>query len=224
MESTSFDLSQLMVLVALGGVALIALVMALLAFVGGAAWFVRRGAGANPKGHAEMLSGLGYMPAGDDQWAIDLPQTKLVFTNQSGWRWSVQLPRYNTLTLEVVERLPGVEAPPGAFDPRNPELANRFYVSSKLPAQTIALLGARKVSHAMLAMPYLSLALRGDELVIDDAQCQSLARMLGTGAVPGTSQTLDAEAEVHQAVLTLVTAILGTLYSRLTGTLLPEHR
>lgn len=185
-----------------------------------------RGSSPDPEARQDTLTSLGYAPAGPNRWSRPMKNSSLVFeeTEGGGWRWSVQLPRYNTLTLQVEERSGGA-ALPNAFATEVPAIDQRFVVSSPLAAQTLALVTAPKVNNAMLAMPHLSLSLRADELVLDDPSLQGMRALLGGEPAVGASQeSLDAEIENHQAAATLVTAILGTLYSRLTGTLLPEHR
>ncbi|HHO53171.1 MAG TPA: hypothetical protein ENK18_20425 [Deltaproteobacteria bacterium] len=191
----------------------------------GLLWRRFRGSGPDPQAREDTLLSLGYAPAGPNRWSRPIKNTALIFEElDGGWRWSVQLPRYNTLTLAVEERSGG-KSLPNSFATEVPAIDERFLVSSHLAAQALALVTAAKVNNAMLAMPYLSMSLRADELVLDDPQLRSMRALLGGEPQVGTSsESLEAEIEAHQAAATLVTAILGTLYSRLTGTLLPEHR
>lgn len=209
------------------GVALLAVAMAVLAAVvvavGVSWWWAsrRRGAG-RAVDRLPALRDLGYEAVGPGQWRMELPRTQLCFEEapDGGWRWTVALPRYNTLALRIAEQgAPG----PGLgqlFESRVPELDQRFVLSSPLPAQTLALVMSPKVGHALLAMPWLRLELSGDELVIGEGR-EGLRRL--AAQAPGSSPVA-LEVELHQRVTALVLAILGTLYSRLTGTLLPEHR
>ncbi len=164
----------------------------------------------------EWLEDLSYRPTGPHQWSRPTVGAVIVFHDtgapkQKGFRWSVQLPRYNTLTLEVAERAAqGAPTGPGVFLTEVPEIDARFVVRSPLAAQTMALLTNPRVVKAMLAMPYLQMVLRADELVLHDSERACLDR-------PG------GEREMHLAVATLVTAMLTTLYAQ-SGTLLPEHR
>lgn len=165
----------------------------------------------------EFLEELSYQATGDHDWTRPTVGAAIVFHDvgspkQEGFRWSVQLPRYNTLTLEIVERAAPDPSPTGSgvFLTEMPEVDARFVVRSPLAHQTMALLTNPRVVKAMLAMPYLHLVLRADELVLYDAQRTCLRQ-------PG------GEHEMHMAVATLVTAMLTTLYAQ-SGTLLPEHR
>lgn len=202
---------------------LAALGVAVLATVGVAAfWWIRSQGGAGSGAGVESsIESLGYEPNGSGQWKMRMARTDLLFEHSDGggWRWIVNLPRYNTLTLRVEERAnPSRGSAIGEiFETRNPEFDQRFEVSSPLPAQTLALLMDPKVVGAMLGMPFLSLTLKGDELVIADAQRVGLQR-----APRDTGRS--AEVEVHRAVVGLVMSIVGTLYARGSGTLLPQHR
>jgi len=163
------------------------------------------------------LEEMGYQSTGPHEWTRPAVGASIVFHDegtpkQKGFRWSIQLPRYNTLTLEIVERAAPDPTPTGqgVFLTEIPEVDARFVVRSPLAAQTMALLTNPRVVKAMLAMPHLQLVLRADELVLHDAERVSLDK-------PG------GEPEMHMAVATLVTAMLTTLYAQ-SGTLLPEHR
>ncbi|MEM6925862.1 MAG: hypothetical protein AAF602_02950 [Myxococcota bacterium] len=202
-----------------GAVALVAIaigVALVLAAVALVVW--SRGPGERrPAGREGWLEDLTYMKTGPTQWTRPTLGASIVFHDagspkQTGFRWSVQLPRYNTLTLEVAERAAPNAVPtgPGVFMTGVPEVDARFVVRSELPAQTMALLTNKRMVKAMLAMPYLQLVLRADELVLHDGEQVSLSK-------PG------GEEEMHMAVATLVTAMLTTLYAQ-SGTLLPEHR
>lgn len=164
-----------------------------------------------------MLDELSYRSTDTYEWTRPTVGASIVFHDagtpkQRGFRWSVKLPRYNTLTLEVVERTAPDVSPTGGgvFKTEIPELDQRFIVRSPLAAQTMALLTNPRVVKAMMAMPHLSMVLRADELVLHDANRTCLSLSGG-------------EKEMHLAVATLVTAMLTTLYAQ-SGTLLPEHR
>ena len=169
-----------------------------------------RGGGTTPE---KVLDELGYERIDPGHWRLRLQREELHFHDEGadGLRWSVQLPRYNTLTLQVEERSRAPANMVGSlFESRQPALDQRFVFSSVLPAQTLALIMEPRVGHAMLAVPVLSLLLKGDELVIRDAD--------------GACAKAKGPAEMHRAMVTLVVAVLGTLYSKASGTLLPEHR
>ncbi len=190
-------------------------------------WLRRlRGGSVNPQAREDTLLSLGYAPAGPGKWSRPVKGSSLLFEElpDGGWRWLVRMNRYNTLTLQVEERSSGAQLPK-IFSTEVPAIDARFLVSSPLASQTLALVTAPKVNNAMLAMPYLSLRLEADELILEDPDLQCLRTLLKAEPRIGADKAnLEAEFETHQAAATLVTAILGTLYSRLTGTLLPEHR
>jgi hypothetical protein len=85
-----------------------------------------------------------------------------------------------------------------------------------MAVQTVALLKNKKVANAMLAMPYLSMRLKGDELVFEDPNRTGAAGKDGAAAVEG-------EKEAHLMVAAMITQLFGSLYA-FNGTLLPEHR
>lgn len=211
----------MMVLVGLVVLGMVALAGAGLV-VGLVLWSRSRGqaGGAVAPLRTEVLESLGYEPFGS-QWRMRMARSDLLFEPVGdGWRWSVTLPRYNTLTLRVDERANRNRPAPWGeiFETRNPEIDERFEVSSPLPAQTLALLMDPKVTTAMLGMPFLSMSLKGDELVIDDPALQ------GVAAAARRATGRSAEVEVHRSVVALVMSIHGALYSRGSGTLLPQHR
>ena len=190
-------------------------VVLLLAAVALVVW--SRGPAQRRDRRQDWLEDLSYRPTGPHQWTRPAVGASIVFhdegaRNQKGFRWSVQLPRYNTLTLEVIERIAPDAQPTGGgvFLTELADIDQRFVVRSPLAAQTMALLTNPRVVKAMLAMPFLSMVLRADELVIYDADQRCLQQQGG-------------EHEMHLAVATLVTAMLTTLYAQ-SGTLLPEHR
>jgi hypothetical protein len=175
-----------------------------------------------------MLGRLGYVPESDRRWWQPVNRTKVVFYElpDGGWRWTIALTRYNTLTLQVEE----------AHDPARPltgvpfstgidAMDERFLTSSEMPAQCMALASHPVVVRCMLAMPFLSMHVRGDELVIEDLSRRGMKRLLGQDeASARPDKRMKAEAEVHQASLALATVILDALYTRTSGTLFAEHR
>ncbi|MEQ1505595.1 MAG: hypothetical protein ABMB14_25400 [Myxococcota bacterium] len=180
---------------------------------------VRRRRAGSPVAREDALRELGYTQVDAKTWTRPVPSTAVVFTDGAGFTWTVRLPRYNTLTLQVEERDGGTATVIGApFPTGNPKVDERFAVSSERAAQALALATHWKVVAAMTAMPWLSLRLRADELVLADPQ----KRGLGKPANPVAA--LAAEKELHLAVAVLVTAVIDSLYSKQTGTLMPEHR
>jgi hypothetical protein len=186
----------------------------------------RRRQGDADDHHAEELARLGYLPAGPMRWSLPVNRTSLLFheTPSGGLRWTVQLTRYNTLTLQVEERSRRDASMLGSeFSTDIPAVKERFVTRSERAAQCLALASNPAVVRCMLAMPYLSMILRGDELIIDDSERRGLQKLLGPGA-PTAERRRAAEAELHRAVQALVISILDALYSRATGTLFTEHR
>lgn len=187
-------------------------------------FFVRRRRRASPAARADVLAFLGYQPTGDRGWSMPLYGTTLVFDDGgTGWRWTVRLPRYNTLTLQIEERASGTVPEGRELLTENPVLDARLAMGAERSAQSVALVTNRAVGDALLAVPWVSLRLRGDELVLEDPALRGLAK-LGNGAKPGTANGIVAEGDVHRAVVALVSALFDSLYSKETGTLMPEHR
>jgi hypothetical protein len=176
----------------------------------------------SPQAREEALASIGYRRAGE-AWAREVYGAKMFFEEKQGWRWSVRLPRYNTLTLAVEERASGLPMD-GAFEAGHPDLDLRYVFGSERAAQTVALVRSRKVIEALLAIPWLSMALHADELVIADPELKGLATLTGGSTELGTKKSIPAEVAVHDAVATLVVALFETLYSKQTGTILPEFR
>ena len=191
--------------------------------VAGALFVVRRRR-PSPTARADALASLGYRPTGDGSWSMPLAGTALVFAEAGGgWRWTVRLPRYNTLTLQIEERASGIVPEGRELLGEDPAIDARFAMGAERSAQSVGLVTNGAVRDALLGMPWVSLQLRGDELSLDDAGLRSLAK-LGTGAKPGTARGIPAESAAHRAVVRLVTALFDSLYSKETGTLMPEHR
>lgn len=178
-------------------------------------------------GRAEALGRLGYSPDGPKRWSQPINRTRVVFQElpAGGYQWTVQLTRYNTLTMQVEERdHPAHPSAGQIFATQHPAMDARFVVSSELPAQAVALATNTKVIRFMLATPFLSLHLRGDELVFEDPELRGLKKLLG-GSTNGTAaKKRAAEKEVHEATIALATVILDALYTKTSGTLFAEHR
>lgn len=190
----------------------------------------RRGRAAADPGD-DALAALGYTPAGGKRWSQPVNRTKIVYQEIShpggrgGGRWTVPLTRYNTLNLQVEERVnPARESAGTPFSTGVAAMEERFVTSSDRPAQCIALATNATVVRCMLAMPYLSMRIRGDELVFEDAEGRGLRKLLrGDPATAPAAKVRAAEKEIHQATLALATVILDALYTR-SGTLFAEHR
>ena len=157
-------------------------------------------------------------------WTMPIHGANLEFDDGAGWRWTVRLPRYNTLALQVVERDSGIAPDRKVMLTENPSLDLRFVFAAERSAQTQALLANRGFCAAMVAVPWLSLRLEGDELRLEDPELRGLEKAAGGRVTPGTPKANAAEQRVHRAVAALVTALFDSLYSKQTGTLLPEHR
>jgi hypothetical protein len=195
------------------GLAVVAVAAVLLFF------FLRRGRAPAGPDRAEILRDLGYLPAGAGSWSRKFQGTAIVFTETKGWRWTIRLPRYNTLSVQIEERASGKVPDGRVFEADDSDFDGRFVMASELAAQAVALVTNHAVKKSLLTMPYVSLRLKGDELVLDDPELRSLG-----GAKPGSPEAVEAEREAHMSVAVLVNALFDSLYSRLTGTILPEHR
>jgi hypothetical protein len=190
------------------GILLAAVAVAGLIFI----WMRRR---PSRDAYEEALEGLGYQSAGPSQWSMPLHASALVFDERT-WRWSIRLPRYNTLTLHIEERTSGRIPKHPLFESEVGPLDERFLMGSGRAAQTVALVRNREVGTAMLSLPSLSLELHGDELIVSSTR--------PSGQPDWTRAGIAAERELHHSVMALVVAIFGCLYAKETGTLLPEHR
>lgn len=184
----------------------------------------------SPVAREDTLAELGYQgvsaPAsGPRSYTKPVYNTSLVFEDGAGWKWTIRLPRYNTLTWRVEERNGGATlGQAGAFVTENAELDGRFAMSADRAAQTLALATNRSVGTALLAAPFVSLSLRADELVLEDPGLRGLQKLTG-GKVLGTPKALAAEREIHESVAVIVTAIFDSLYSKQNAmTLFDEHR
>jgi hypothetical protein len=175
-----------------------------------------------------MLGRLGYVPESAKRWWQPVNRTKIVFHElpDGGLRWTVALTRYNTLTLQVEEAQDPARPLAGVpFSTGIDAMDERFLTSSEMPAQCMALATHQVVVRCMLVMPFLSMHVRGDELVIEDLSRRGMKRLLDQDeASARLDKRLKAEAELHQAALALATVILDALYTRTSGTLFAEHR
>lgn len=222
------SLTGLLSFVAIGAVGVAVLLFGvLLVGVGLVVSGSRRPRAASAEARDDGLAELGYSPAGPKRWSQPVNRTKIVYYElpTGGGRWTVPLTRYNTLNLQVEEREnPARESAGTVFSTSVPAMDERFVTSSDRPAQCIALATNPTVVRCMLAMPFLSMQIRGDELVIEDLERAGLRKLLhGDPLVAPPAKREAAEKEVHQATIALATVILDTLYTR-SGTLFAEHR
>lgn len=221
------DLVRPEVVLVIGAVcagAAVALVV-LVVLVAGLVTWLRRPA---PFDRDEFLVELGYQPVeaggGSKTWTKPLYTSALNFDDRQGWKWTIRLPRYNTLSWRVEERNGGSALSGGTFATDNAELDGRFAMTAERAAQTLALATNRGVGTALLAAPFVSLTLRADELVLEDPRQRGLER-LAKGAKPGSPAAVAAEREIHTSAAALVTAIFDALYSKQHAmTLFDEHR
>ncbi|MEZ4236935.1 MAG: hypothetical protein R3F59_12445 [Myxococcota bacterium] len=208
-------------------VALIVLLVVIvvgLACVAAVGWLLmrRRRSRVDPAAREAMLDRVGYARAGA-AWTRTLDDNAvIVFEEGPGWKWTVRLPRYNTMSLTVRERS-AAEPLSGAFEAGIADLDQRFVFASPLAAQTVGLVGNGSVANALLGVPWLSMSLGADELVVEDPALAGLERVTGSTAVGGAA-ALRAEEEIHQAVAVVVSTVFRVLYSRFTGTIMDEFR
>lgn len=199
------------VVVLLGGLVVTVLGVAAVWF-----FFFRTKAPSGPS-RDDMLAELGYTPGpGANTWSRSFQGTTLVFKDAGGLQWSVRLPRYNTLTLHVEERVGGGTPEGRPFETEKPLLDRRFLFAAGQPGpQTLALVCMAGVTKALTEMKYVSLSLSGDELVVKDPE-----RANAGGAQGGA----EGERQAHLAVIALATSLFDTMYSKLTGTIMPDFR
>lgn len=190
-------------------VAGLALLAGLAAGVVVAFFVVRRLSGGGGPSRDEMLADLGFKPIRPKGWSRPFQGTQIVFTDAPS-TWTIRLPRYNTLTLQVEERAAGRPVEIGrAFTADEAAIDERFVLSSELAARSVALVRTPEVARALLDVPGVSLKLRADELV------------LGSSAPLGAT---DQERDLHERVARLATAVFGTMYAKATGTVMDEFR
>ena len=176
-----------------------------------------RGRGDPVAERSEALGGLGYSALGEGRWARPIQGTSMIFEEGAdGFRWTLTLPRYNTMTLELVEARSGA-AVEGVFDSGVPEVDARFSLGSLQPAQVVPLIREAKLQRALLRMPNFSLTLSADELRISDPGGVGLEELRSAGSA------LDAERSLHQLVGAIVNALFGVLYTE-AGTVFDQYR
>lgn len=202
----------------------LALLIALLAVAMVGLWLLRRNRGPDPMARQEAMEALGFRQVKEGQWSRPIQGTQMIFDERpEGLRWTVRLPRYNTLTLQVAERGSGEAAKiSGAFDSGDAELDARFVLGSTLAARCVALLRNKGVRAAFLALPSFSLQLSADELVVSDPGRRSAGQLAG-GAAAGSQQAIDAELELHALVANVVNAVFGAMYTE-GGTVFDDFR
>jgi hypothetical protein len=178
-------------------------------------WMWRRGGGGGSgMAREDGLEGLGYSQVGPGKYVRKIQGTAMTFEElDEGWRWSLQLPRYNLMTLQIEEKGSG-RAVEREFESGVAELDERFVLGSELQARISPLLGQPKVQRALLAVPNLCLRLSGDDLVIEDPGGAG-RKAMGTG--------VDDELAHHEIVANVVNTLFGTLYTE-AGTVFDEYR
>jgi hypothetical protein len=210
------------VLLAVGVVAVSLIGFLVLVGLVAAVWFLR-GRRVDPEARPNALRELGYAPVGEGRWSRKLEGSALEFRDGATWRWSIRLPRYNTLTLQIRERSAvNLAEVSGAFLADNEVLDQRFVFSSERAAQTLPLVQSRRVGSALLALPNLAFTLHGDELVIEDPGRQGWKKAVGPS--PSPAAALKAELDIHRSVAELVSSLFRTMYSATSGTIMPELR
>lgn len=174
-----------------------------------------------------LLSAIGYTPTEDSlwrrpprgstaarRWTMPMDRTEVLFTElpDGGSRWAVGLHQYDTLTIHLEERTEPPGDPHGLpFTSGIGAIDDRFRLSSDTPRASIALVHDPKVVRALLDMPWLSLSIHGDQLVIQDRQGRSRQKLHPRGG-PGPAWAA-AEREVHQRALALILVILGFFHA-----------
>ena len=192
---------------------LVAILAAALVVIAGARRLRRRGQ-PDPVARAAMLRRLGYEPSGGDRWIRPLPGLPLTFEDSGdGLRWTGRLPRYGTLHLVIEERegkgLGTLSS--DSFLTQDSEFDERFVVRSDRPSQTLNLLADQAVGDLLLAMPFVHLELRADEIVVSDPQCRGLHELCGGPVAIATPRGLRGERELHGRVTQLCLAVVTAL-------------
>ena len=162
---------------------------------------------------ANLLASLGYVHQHGTRWARSIRGMRLVFVDgDRDWVWTIQLPRYNTMTFKMDEREgKGMGAfGRGTFLSQNEALDKRFVIASDRPIDALALLGIPGVPEGLLSMPWVSLRITGDELTLTDPDLTNL-RKLARGDPAEPAVRLAAETEVHQQVERLVSRLLNAM-------------
>ena len=199
-----------------GGVLVLVLAGFGFLMLAGTVFYVRRrGKGPSPMARAEAMAGLGYTEVKEGTWSKKIQGTSMTFEDlKEGGRWTVTLPRYNTMTLHMVEAASDVEVD-GPFESGVEALDQRFRLGSSLAARIVPLLKQPKLQRALLGMPNLALQLSADELIIEDPHRSGLAALGGP--------SVDAELELHTIAATIVNTLFSVLYTE-TGTVFDEYR
>lgn len=203
-------------LLIVGALVVLGVVVAVLV-VGAVAALLFRGRGVDPvAARAEALASLGYDGRQDGTWAYPIQGTTMVFRNRpEGLEWKLQLPRYNTMTMELAERASGRQLE-NAFSSGVRAIDERFVVGSPQPDRIVTLLKQPKLQKALLKMHDVSIRLSADELIIVDP---------GKAGVDGTpdADPIESELQVHATVINVVNMLFGTMYGE-GGTVLDMYR
>ncbi|MCB9683611.1 MAG: hypothetical protein H6738_23135 [Alphaproteobacteria bacterium] len=213
-------------LIVVGGLVallLFAVVVAVVVLGVGGFLFTRRKK-VDPEARNNALAGLGYRQVKPGNWSRQIQGTSMSFDELSDrWKWTVRLPRYNTMTLRIEEQgSADAGSLDGVFASGDAELDARFVMASGLAARTQALVNNRQLRNALLAMPNLSLELSADELIIADLGHAGLLS-LTNGAEENTDAAVDGELQLHGSVSALVNTFFRSMYNE-AGTVFDEHR
>ncbi|MEZ4320296.1 MAG: hypothetical protein R3F61_22645 [Myxococcota bacterium] len=201
--------------VVIGAVVLVGLLLLAVVVVGAVLMF--RGKKVDPAvQRAEALAGLGFTPLKAGTWIKPIQGSKMTFEDRpDGFRWQMQLPRYNTMTLELVES-GSPEPVTGQFETEIAAIDARFRVGSPQAARVVTLLGQPKLQRALLATPNIAMSLSADELIILDPGRAGLKQLN-----PGTP--LDAELALHTLTMNVVNSLFAVLYTE-DGTVMEAFR
>lgn len=194
---------------------ILVLLIVLVAFAGVVAWLLRGGSKPDPEAaRAEGLKGLGYEPGPKGGWMRPIQGTTMHFSDgPSGLVWKMQLPRYNTMTMQIVEA--GSRPVERQLETGIHAIDSRFHVGSPNGDRVVNLLAQPKLQKALLRTTNLALTLSADELVLEDPDRAGIKALGG--------DPLEAELNEHALMVNVINAFFGVLYSE-TGTTMDQFR
>ncbi len=164
----------------------------------------------------DRLTDLGYTPRPDGTWLYEIQGTQMVFSKRpSGLHWQLRLPRYNTMTLELVESDSPAQLD-RAFESGIHAIDERFRLSSPQADRIVALLKQPKLQKALLKTQNLALHLSADELILEDPGGAGMAAI-------DRPDPVEAELDEHALMINVVNALFGSLYAE-SGTVLDQFR
>lgn len=212
-----------LILAGVVGVLVLFAIVAVVVLALGGFMFTRRKK-VDPEARNNALAGLGFRQVKPGSWTRPIQGTAMTFDELADrWKWTVRLPRYNTMTLRIEEQTsPDAGSLDGVFAAGDPELDGRFVMASGLAARTQALVNNRQLRNALLAMPNLSLELSADELIVSDRGHAGLLS-LTNGAEENTDEAVNGELQLHGSVSALVNTFFRSMYNE-AGTVFDEHR